>query len=225
MFDSIAPRYDLLNRLLSFRRDIAWRRRLAILVARHRCRRVLDLATGTGDVLLALAENNAAQMAVGIDLAPEMLNLAQSKLAKNHAPQSFSAIQANAATTSFRNASFDAATIAFGIRNVPDVPAALLEIHRVLKPGGRLFVLEFSLPRNPLVRALYLVYFRYAVPAIGGWIARNRDAYAYLNRTVEAFPYGPKFCAILAAAGFLDVTFEPLTFGVAAIYQGVKSCG
>ena len=225
MFDSIAPRYDLLNRLLSFRRDIAWRRRLAILVGQHSCHRVLDLATGTGDILLALAENNAAHMAVGIDLAPEMLALAQRKLAKNRAPQTFSTIQANAAISSFRNAALDAATIAFGIRNIPDVSQTLLEIHRLLKPGGRLFVLEFSLPANPLVRAIYLAYFRYAVPAIGGWIGRNRAAYAYLNQSVESFPYGPKFCDLLSAAGFIDVTVESLTFGIAAVYQGVKSCG
>jgi len=225
MFDSIAPRYDLLNRLLSFRRDIAWRRRLAKLVGQHHCHRVLDLATGTGDVLLALAENNAAHMAVGIDLAPEMLTLAQRKLAKSGAPQTFSAIQANAGITSFRHASFDAATIAFGIRNIPNVSETLREIHRVLKPGGLLFVLEFSLPANPLVRAMYLAYFRYAVPAIGGWIGRNRAAYDYLNRSVEAFPYGPQFCALLSAAGFIHITVESLTFGIAAIYIGVKSCG
>ncbi|MCX5770182.1 MAG: bifunctional demethylmenaquinone methyltransferase/2-methoxy-6-polyprenyl-1,4-benzoquinol methylase UbiE [Candidatus Hydrogenedentes bacterium] len=225
MFDSIAPRYDLLNRLLSFRRDIAWRRRLANSVARHRCQRVLDLATGTGDVLLALAQNNAAHLAVGIDLAPEMLARAQQKLAKLKAPQTFSTIQADAQITSFQNNSFDAATIAFGIRNVQNVSQTLREIIRVLKPGGRLFVLEFSLPANPLLRAIYLAYFRYAVPAIGGWIARNRAAYAYLNQSVEAFPYGPKFCALLSAAGLIDVSFESLTFGVAAIYQGVKSCG
>ena len=225
MFDSIAPRYDLLNRLLSFRRDIAWRRRLAKLVAQHPCHCVLDLATGTGDVLMALAKKRAVQMAVGIDLAPEMLARAREKLAKGRAPHTFAAIQANAAITSFRDASFDAATIAFGIRNMADAPGALREFHRVLKPGGRLFVLEFSLPTNPLVRALYLAYFRYAVPAIGGWIARNRAAYAYLNRSVESFPYGTNFCALLSAAGFIDVNFVPLTFGVAAIYQGVKSSG
>ena len=225
MFDSIAPRYDLLNRLLSFRRDIAWRRRLAKLVAQHRCHRVLDLATGTGDVLLALAKKRAAQMAVGIDLAPKMLTLAQKKLAKNRAPQTFSAVQANAGVTSFRHDSFDAATIAFGIRNIPDVPETLREIHRVLKPGGRLFVLEFSLPTNPLVRALYLAYFRYAVPAIAGWIGQNRAAYAYLNRSVEKFPYGQDFCSLLAASGFVNSSFESLTYGVAAIYQGVKSSG
>jgi demethylmenaquinone methyltransferase/2-methoxy-6-polyprenyl-1,4-benzoquinol methylase len=225
MFDSIAPRYDLLNRLLSFRRDIAWRRRLATLVGRRHPRRVLDLATGTGDVLLALANGRASQMAVGIDLAPEMLIRARQKLARTQAPHTFSVIQANAAITSFRDASFDAATVAFGVRNFPDVPNALGEIHRVLKPGGRLFILEFSLPVNPLVRAAYLAYFRYAVPAIGGWIARNRQAYAYLNRTVEAFPYGKDFCAIMFDAGFANVAFESLTFGIAAIYMGVKYCG
>ena len=225
MFDSIAPRYDLLNRVLSFRRDIAWRRRVATLVGQRQPHRVLDLATGTGDILLALTGNRAAKMAVGIDLAPEMLARAHKKLQKAQALDVCSTVQANAALTSFRDAAFDAATIAFGIRNVPDVPETLREIHRVLKPGGRVFVLEFSLPVNPVVRTFYLAYFRYVVPAIGGWLSRNRDAYAYLNQTVEAFPYGQDFCAIMSNAGFIDVAFESLTFGIAAIYKGVKPCG
>lgn len=225
MFDLIAPRYDLLNRVLSCRRDVAWRRRLAARVADHPSRRVLDLATGTGDVLLALAEARAAQTAVGVDLAAEMLALAQRKLAAGGAPDSFSTIRGDAIRTAFRDGAFDAVTIAFGIRNVADVPGALLEMGRVLEPGGRVFVLEFSLPENVLVRPLYLAYFRHIVPMLGGWLGHNRAAYAYLNRSVEQFPSGKEFCAMLTAAGFTDVTAEPLTFGIATLYQGVRTRG
>lgn len=224
MFDAIAPRYDLLNRVLSLRRDVAWRRRLAVLVGRHRPGRVLDLATGTGDVLAALAEAGAAEAAVGLDMSAEMLALAQAKL-KTGAPGVFNIIRGDAAGTAFSDGTFDAVTVAFGIRNMPDAPGALDEMRRVLKPGGRAYVLEFSLPANPLVRALYLAYFRFAVPAVGGWLSRNRPAYAYLNRSVEQFPRGREFCQMMTAAGFAGVTFEPLTFGIAAIYQGVKAIG
>jgi len=225
MFDAIAPRYDLLNRVLSLRRDVAWRRRLAALVGRDRPERVLDLATGTGDVLTALSEAGAAQGAVGLDMSGEMLALAQAKLRRSGAPRSFTAVRGDATVTAFPDGAFDAVTVAFGIRNMPDAAAALREMRRVLKPGGRAYVLEFSLPENPLVRAAYLAYFRYCVPAVGGWLSRNRAAYAYLNRSVEQFPRGREFLDMMTAAGFAGVTSEALTFGIAAIYQGVKASG
>lgn len=225
MFGSIAPRYDLVNHALSLRRDVAWRRRLAERVGRQGAKRVLDLATGTGDVLLALLKAGAAPMAVGLDLTPEMLHLARQKLQKNGAPDSYTLLQGDAAWTAFAADTFDAVTVAFGIRNMPDAGAALREMRRVLRPGGRAYVLEFSLPTNALIRPFYLAYFRHAVPTLGGLIIRNRQAYEYLNRSAEQFPRGREFCRMMADAGFGDVTCKTLSYGIAAIYEGVKRSG
>jgi len=221
MFDRIAPSYDLLNRLLSLRRDVAWRRRLARLLPEGDGLRVLDLATGTGDVLLALlTARRPAARGVGLDPAAGMLERAASKLAARHLEHRAMLVRGDGARLAFRDASFDAVTIAFGIRNVADVPAVLAEMRRVLRPGGRALILEFSLPRQTAVRGAYLLYFRHVLPTLGGWFSGDAAAYRYLNRSVEAFPHGDAFCALMREAGFRAVRAHPLTFGIATIYQG-----
>lgn len=221
MFDRIAHRYDLLNRLLSFRQDVAWRKRLARLLPDRPDLRVLDLATGTGDVLLSLHHNSGrVQSGVGVDMAGKMLAIGHEKIAARDLSKTLRMVRGDAMTIAFDDASFDAVTIAFGIRNVLDVCEALREMRRVLRPGGRALVLEFSLPGNALFRAGYLFYFRHVLPRIGGLISGDSYAYRYLNETVESFPYGEAFCALMRDAGFADVRAHPLTFGIATIYEG-----
>ncbi len=223
MFDRIAPTYDLLNRLLSFRRDIAWRRRLVAALPSGDRLRVLDLATGTGDVLLALAESpNRLARGIGLDMSAQMLMQAKPKLRRAQSASRLSLNRGDACAVGFAEQSFDAVTIAFGIRNVPDVPAALREMYRVLRPGGRALILEFSLPRNLLIRAGYLTYFRHILPAIGRLVSGDAHAYRYLNASVENFPYGDAFVSLMRDAGFASVRVEALTFGVATLYIGER---
>ena len=230
MFDRIAPRYDLLNRLLSFRRDVVWRRFLYQKLPPGQRLRVLDLATGTADVLLGLhLQGDKIAFGVGIDRSANMLALGQAKLEKagaagplaTHHGQ-WAVVRGDAGAIAVKEETFDAATMAFGIRNVPDVPQTLRDIRRVLKPEGRVLILEFSLPANGTIRALYLLYFRHILTRVGAWVSGDRRAYRYLNQTVERFPYGEAFCDLMRSAGFRDVQAFPLTFGIATLYQGDK---
>lgn len=221
MFDRIAPRYDLLNRLLSMRRDVAWRRRLYRHLPEGRDLRVLDLATGTADVLLSLfAEGRKAAFGVGLDMAGKMLLLAQKKVAGQGLASRVHLVRGDATRLGFESGAFDAVTMAFGIRNVVDTPMALREMRRVLKPGGRAIILEFSLPSNPVLRSGYLLYFRHVLPRVGGMVSGDAPAYRYLNQTVETYPYGDAFLRLMDDAGFHHVKAHSLTFGVATIYTG-----
>ncbi|MEJ2635318.1 MAG: bifunctional demethylmenaquinone methyltransferase/2-methoxy-6-polyprenyl-1,4-benzoquinol methylase UbiE [Calditrichia bacterium] len=223
MFDRIAQRYDLLNRLLSLRQDVAWRNKLAENLTDVRDQKILDLATGTADVLLSLFhQTDKADAAAGIDMSDRMLRIGREKIQKNGLSHAIALFPGDAMHIPFRNNSFDAVTIAFGIRNVLDVNRSLREMYRTLKPGGRVLILEFSLPANRLIRQLYLFYFRNILPRIGGVISGDSYAYRYLNRTVETFPYGEAFCELLRDAGFQNVRTIPLTFGIASIYRGNK---
>jgi demethylmenaquinone methyltransferase / 2-methoxy-6-polyprenyl-1,4-benzoquinol methylase len=219
MFDRIARRYDLLNRLLSFRQDVRWRRRLVAHLPARNDLCLLDLATGTGDVLVeALRRPGRVGHAVGMDMAGAMLSVGQGKGLGKTADL----VRADATRIPAASNSFDAVTIAFGIRNVDDVGKALREMRRVLKPGGRALVLEFSLPRWRILRAPYLFYFRHVLPRLGAAISGDGQAYRYLNETAEAFPYGQAFRDLMTEAGFANVTEAPLTFGIATIYQGER---
>lgn len=223
MFDRIAPRYDVLNRLLSGRRDVAWRRRLARCLAGRRGVRLLDLATGTGDQILHLLDAGAdLSEAVGMDMAEQMLARGRAKIAARGLADRVHLQTGDATQIPAVDAAFDAVTIAFGIRNVGDVTGALREMRRVLRPGGRALVLEFSLPANALMRAGYTFYLRHLLPILGGLLSGDAAAYRYLNRTIEAFPYGDAFCALMREAGFAEVSATPLTWGVATLYQGDK---
>ncbi len=222
MFDRIAHRYDLLNHLLSVNRDRAWRKRLAALLPPGDGLRVLDIATGTADQLLALAETGRVGYGVGIDPAEKMLAIARDKIARKGLQEMLALHATQGERLSFEDNSFDAVTISFGIRNVTDVSATLSEMHRVLDSGGRALILEFSWPDNPVLQRMYLVYFRHVLPHIGGIISGDSCAYRYLNRTVETFPHGDGFCDLMRQAGFRDVRRNSLTMGVATIYQGSK---
>ncbi len=223
MFDRIAHRYDFLNRLLSFRCDVTWRRQMAASLPSASRLHVLDVATGTADSLLSLVQHcDRIELGIGLDMAEGMLKLGRSKLADSGQDACLLLVRADGVAMPFADAGFDVVTIAFGIRNFADTIGGLREFHRVLKPGGRLLVLEFSLPTNSFLRRCYLAYFRYVMPLIGRLLSGDAAAYRHLNRSVENFPYGSEFCELIAAAGFAEVYAQPLTLGVATIYQGRK---
>jgi len=223
MFDRIADTYDPLNRILSMRQDVLWRKKVRKHLPRISQIELLDLATGTGDLLFSLCQNNPdISKAIGVDMSTGMLEVAEKKHGKTSLTQDIQFKQGDAAELPLEDNSFDVVTIAFGIRNVPDFQKAIHEMYRVLKPGGRVIILEFSLPQNKLLRSSYLFYFREFLPRIGGLISGDRQAYTYLNQSVEAFPYGEAFLEVMANAGFEGLQQHPLTFGIATIYRGDK---
>jgi len=223
MFDRIAPTYDLLNHLLSLGRDFSWRRRTAQELGRGEGLKVIDLATGTGDLLISLlrAHNGIARM-VGLDVSENMLGLCRAKLRRCELAERVELLCGDASATPLPEGTFDAATMGFGIRNTADAAKTLREIHRILRSGGTVLILEFSLPRGRVLRWCYLKYLRRVVPLIGALISADRRAYRYLNQSIEGFYQAADFSALMREAGFRDVSVLPLTFGVASIYKGVK---
>ena len=223
MFDRIAPRYDLLNRLLSFRQDVRWRKKLADFLPEGRQVHLVDLATGTGDVVITLCRRCPAVIrATGFDLAVEMLAIGREKIKRAGLQDRARLLEGDALKVPLPDESADVVTIAFGIRNVEEPLKGLQEMYRLLRPGGIALVLEFSLPANRLLKTLYLFYFRHMLPWIGGLLSGDGYAYRYLNQTVETFPYGEAFACLMEAAGFQNVRWKPLTLGVATIYRGTK---
>jgi demethylmenaquinone methyltransferase/2-methoxy-6-polyprenyl-1,4-benzoquinol methylase len=223
MFDRIAKKYDFLNRLFSFGQDSKWRKKLAKMLEENKCSEVLDLATGTADVLLASFKfNQYMRLGAGLDMAGVMLQVGQMKVERGGLTDKTFLIKSDAMSLPISDNSFDATTIAFGIRNVLDVRKGLVEMKRVLRQGGKSFVLEFSLPSNVLMRKFFLIYLRFYIPLVGGIFSGNRTAYRYLNETIETFPYGHEFARLMGEAGFRNVAVHKLTFGVAMIYEGTK---
>ncbi len=224
MFDAISPRYDLLNRLLSAGLDQRWRARAIRTLRLTGRERVLDLCTGTADLAIAAATASGGHAArvVGVDFAAAMLDLGRKKTRARGLDRRVPLVRGDATRVPLPDASVDAATIAFGIRNVERPERACAELFRVLRPGGRLAVLEFGVPRAPGVRQLYLWYFRRLLPAIGGLISRHNDAYAYLPESVGAFPEPEAFSALLSQAGFVALAARPLTFGIVYLYLAEK---
>jgi demethylmenaquinone methyltransferase / 2-methoxy-6-polyprenyl-1,4-benzoquinol methylase len=221
MFSEIAPRYDLLNRLLSLGIDRRWRKVALARLAWDRAPAgtYLDLCAGTLDVGTELSRKPGfAGRILGADFAEPMLRAGVGK-----APREVLApVVADALALPVREDTFDGAIVAFGIRNVADLAAGLREVHRVLKPGARFVILEFSTPRVPLVRAAYLFYFHSILPLIGRIISGHKTAYTYLPRSVANFPETTVLAAAMSAAGYRDVRFETLTFGIAAVHVGTK---
>ncbi|MCK5604136.1 bifunctional demethylmenaquinone methyltransferase/2-methoxy-6-polyprenyl-1,4-benzoquinol methylase UbiE [Candidatus Pacearchaeota archaeon] len=223
MFDDISPRYDFLNHLLSFGLDIHWRQQLAKYLISKKGQKVLDLATGTADVLLSLFKHDPSiQSGCGIDLSDKMMAIGRKKLARQGIDRYTTLKPGNVNQVPFNNNTFDTATIAFGIRNTEDPLRVLREMYRVLNIGGRALILEFSLPKNKIIRAIHLLYLRHIVPLIGGLFTGQFKTYRYLNQTIENFPYGKDFCALMTNAGFEKVNAHPLFFGTASIYCGDK---
>lgn len=223
MFGEIAPRYDLLNRVLSMGIDRRWRRRTTRLVPPGEGP-VLDVCTGTGDLALAYWRAGGRRVrVVGTDFAHPMLTIADDKAAKARADDFVSFLEADTLSLPFSDESFQVVTVAFGLRNVCDTDRGLREMARVCRPGGRVAVLEFSTPRAWPIRPLYLSYFRHVLPRIGQAVARNRQsAYNYLPESVGEFPQAEALAERMTRAGLHDVHFHPFTFGIATLYVGTK---
>jgi len=221
MFDRIARRYDLLNHLLSFNTDRCWRKKLVRLPGIRKAEKILDVAAGTGDLSLLAAEMLKARI-VATDISEGMLRIATSKIQRKGYQDRIRCVIADAEKLPFDADAFDAVMVAFGVRNFGNPSKGLSEMFRVVRPGGTVAILEFSVPRMPLFRHLYLFYFRRVVPFIGRLVSGDSDAYRYLNRSAEAFPQGEHFCRMLRGAGFAVADSFPVTLGVARIYTGVK---
>ena len=219
MFDRIAPRYDLLNHLLSAGVDRRWRRAAVDFLAMPGALRLLDLCTGTADLLVEALGRDGRHRGVGLDLSGEMLRRAAGKLARRGLQARASVAAGDAERLPIGDARFDGALVAFGIRNVGDTAAALGELRRVLRPGGRLVVLEFGSPRG-LAGALYRLYFERVLPRVGRFVSGDGGAYAYLPRSVARFPGPDGFCALRERAGFAAVTRRRLTLGIAWLFRG-----
>ncbi len=221
MFDRIAGRYDLLNRLLSFRADVYWRRELVRRVRPYRPRRILDVATGTGDVVLALTAL-VPEKIVGIDIAPKMIEHAQRKVAAAASSVHIQLGIADAENLPYDDDAFDAVTVAFGVRNFENLARGLSEMIRVLRRKGVLAILEFSNPGAHPIGWVYRWYARHILPRIGGWISGDPDAYRYLPESIAAFPSGEAFLQVLREAGASDACAYPLTGGIATLYIAEK---
>lgn len=222
MFDSIAPRYDFLNHFLSLGIDRRWRARLVRMVGRGAsCERLLDVATGTGDLAIALkrAQGNGVQV-VGADLSSEMIDVARDKIARSGLE--IETIVADVEAMPFAAESFDVVTCSFGVRNFDDTLLGLSRMQEVLKPDGRIYVLEFSQTSAGVFSFFYRVYFKNILPLIGRMISRDARAYSYLPESVESFASGEQFLELLRQAGFCDARQERLMSGVATIYSAVK---
>jgi demethylmenaquinone methyltransferase/2-methoxy-6-polyprenyl-1,4-benzoquinol methylase len=224
MFDEIAPRYDLLNRLLSFRTDVRWRRRAVRmlgegLVVPAAGARILDVATGTADLAIEVARRLRPAAVVGVDISERMLEIGRRK-ASAAGLDGIDLVRGDAADLPLDAGSFDGATVAFGVRNFEDLRAGLRGIRRVLRPGAPLIVLEFSHPRAFPVKQGYEFYSRHVMPRVGRAVSRSSGAYDYLPESVAAFPDGAEFLAAMADAGYVDLLERRLTFGVASLYRG-----
>jgi demethylmenaquinone methyltransferase/2-methoxy-6-polyprenyl-1,4-benzoquinol methylase len=223
MFDQIAKKYDRVNRLISFGQDVSWREEMKDKLPAKESYDILDIATGTGDVILALVKNNPnVHTAYGVDLAQKMLDIAHAKVKAEGLQSKITLEKADAQALPFLEGTFDAVTISFGIRNIPDLRLALMEMYRVLRKGGRVIILESSMPENPLLRVGHWIYIHAVIPLIGYLFSGHDQAYRYLAQTIETFPYGERFCKILKQMGFTKVQAKPFMGGAATLYWAEK---
>jgi demethylmenaquinone methyltransferase / 2-methoxy-6-polyprenyl-1,4-benzoquinol methylase len=221
MFDTISGKYDFLNHFLSLGIDIRWRKKAIRELADLRPRLILDVATGTGDFAIEALKLNPDKV-IGIDISEGMLDQGRQKMRKRGYSERIDMVTGDSENLPFEENKFDAITVGFGVRNFENLEKGLLEMKRVLRPGGKIVVLEFSKPRVFPFKQLYQFYFRYILPTLGRWISRDATAYTYLPESVQAFPDGRDFTNILEKLGFKQIACKPLTFGISSLYIGVK---
>ena len=222
IFDKIAKTYDFLNIILSLGIDRLWRRKIIRIIGKANVSEAVDLATGTGDMAILLAQSKNIHKVKGLDLSKEMIAIGNEKIAKKNLSSKATLEIGNGMDIPLEDSSTDLLTITFGIRNFGDFEKGLREMHRVLRDSGRCIIMEFSLPKNKFIKSFYLFYFRHVLPFVGNIISRDKMAYTYLNQTVEQFPYGNDFAKKMKDAGFTSVNIHPLTFGIASIYEAKK---
>jgi len=221
MFNGIAQNYDALNRVISFGIDISWRKKVVALIEATNPKNILDIATGTGDLAIHLAETNAEKI-IGLDLSPGMLAVGIEKVSQKNLNHKIDMIIGDSEALPFDANSIDAVTVAFGVRNFENLTLGLSEILRVLKPQGTLVILETSVPEKTPFKQGYTLYTKNLLPLIGRLFSKDKSAYSYLSESAAQFPYGERFNNILKEIGFTTVMHYPQTFGVATIYQAVK---
>ncbi len=222
MFDGIAPYYDLLNKVLSLGIDKRWRKTAIKHVAAYKPKSILDMATGTADLAIQAAKSIPDVHVTGVDISSKMIELGKEKVLKQKLSDRVVLHVGDSENMDFETDSFDLAMASFGVRNFEDLEKGLSEMHRVIKPGGSILVLEFSNPRTFPFKQGFEAYFKYLLPVIGRIKSKDPKAYSYLYKSVKAFPDYDKFGEILTKLGFKDVTWKPLSLGICTIYEGVK---
>ena len=222
MFDTISGEYDQLNRVISFGADLRWRKKVVRYIGQHGGERLLDIATGTGDLAIAFAKKTKAKEIVGLDLSRGMLNQAIAKVEGRTYAERLRFVKGDSEALPFDQDYFDAITVSFGVRNFEHLENGLAEIYRVLKPGGLLVILETSVPEKFPFKQGYNFYTKGIMPTIGRWFSKDKSAYRYLSDSAAAFPYGHAFNNILSEIGFIVQRHKPQTFGVATIYRATK---
>lgn len=221
LFDVIAPRYDFLNHLLSLSFDVQWRKKAIDLLAPYKPRKILDVATGTADLAIEAARLQPAEVR-GVDLSREMLNIGSEKIVRRGLQHIITLEEGSAEELHHADGSFDAVTVAFGIRNFSSLDTGLAQMYRVLRPGGVAVILEFSRPREAPFKHVYGFYFKRILPVVGGLLSRSRTGYEYLPRTVDQFPDGEELVSHLEAVGFANPRSCSVTRGIATIYIADK---
>jgi len=221
MFDNISSNYDSLNRVISFGIDQSWRKKVINMVKASGAQSALDIATGTGDLAIALAKNNIDKV-VGLDISKGMLDVGRQKIKAQQLSDKIEMVQADSEALPYEDNTFDAITVAFGVRNFENLDKGLQEIHRVLKPKGIFVVLETSNPTKFPFKQGYFLYTKFILPVIGKIFSKDKSAYAYLSESASVFPFGEAFNNILKKNGFINVNHYPQTFGVSTIYKASK---
>lgn len=221
MFNAISKNYDGLNRVISFGIDVKWRKKVVELLKKKQPNTILDIATGTGDLAIALIKTGAKKI-VGLDISPGMLAIGKEKVHKKKLDGTIEMVVGDSENLSYGDASFDAVTVSFGVRNFETLETGLAEILRVLKPNGTLVILETSVPTKAPYQQGYKFYTKNILPFIGKLFSKDDSAYGYLSESASVFPHGENFNNILREIGFIEVTNKPQTFGVASIYVAKK---
>ena len=221
MFDNISGNYDGLNRVISFGTDITWRKRVVAILKQKKPNTILDIATGTGDLAINLVQTGAHKI-IGLDISPGMLEVGKKKILDKDLNHTIEMVEGDSENLPFGDNSFDAVTVAFGVRNFETLKKGLAEIYRVLKPTGTFVVLETAVPTKTPYKQGYVFYTKYLLPKIGRLFSKDDSAYAYLSKSASVFPHGQEFNNILRKIGFIDVVNKPQTFGVASIYIATK---